>query len=278
MMKKFARSLLAIDIGNSNVSYGLFEQNQRRKDGFGSCIYRWDGGINIFPKIVRKIVKSGVNIKTLQIIIDSVNPSKLQFLSKLINKKTGGLKPWIVGKNVSIHIKHKYSSMNRLGKDRLVNLYGLMRFYSNPGLVFDLGTATTVDFVSGRGIFEGGMIIPGIETSYRALEERAALLPKKSRLKRTKAFLGRNTNACMQTGMLQGYGAMVDGLIERFEKRFGRMQTILMTGGLSSLLRSYICARVVVDPDHTLKSLALIYREIIEGSGYFRPTHSERSN
>jgi len=106
------------------------------------------------------------------------------------------------------------------------------------------------------------MIIPGPETAYRALSQRAALLPKNTNLPvKTKSFLGKNTKECMASGILEGYGAMTDGLIQRFRKRYGRNLRSLATGGFSTVIHPYTKYIDTVDPKHSIKSLLTLWRD-----------------
>ena len=146
--------------------------------------------------------------------------------------------------------------------DRKVNIYGAIRMYRLPLLVIDYGTAITFDYIDPKGVFRGGMIIPGPETSYRALGEKAALLPKGLSLpKKARSFLGRNTRDCMESGILEGYGAMTDELILRFRKRYGKNLRVLATGGFAGVIAPYAKHIDIVDPKHSIKSLLALWRE-----------------
>ncbi len=254
-MKK-GNFLLAIDIGNSSTTYGIFAG--------GILVSTWHGGIDVIPKIDRYIIQSGRFIDRLQIIIDSVNPIKLKSLLTKLKRKYNPSNILILGRNVTCKIQHKYFKINKLGSDRIANIYGAIRRFKVRIAIVDFGTATTFDLVSGRGVFEGGLIIPGIETSWRTLQEKAALLPRLRKISTRKGLVGRNTESCMNLGVLQGFGAMTDGLISRFRARYGRGLKILVTGGLASLIIPYIKSKVISDPNHTLKSLYLIWKDQVQ--------------
>ena len=246
-------NLLVIDIGNTSISYGIIKSGRLRH-------YFYDIDDN-FPKMRNFIVKSGIIRIIDKVIISSVNPKKLAKLLPILSKRGWSKNLLIIGRQLTPKIKHKYSHINKLGKDRLVNIYGALRWYSKPTLIINFGTAMTVDVISKKGIYEGGLIIPGIETSWKALQARAALLPKGIPIKDYKGFLGRDTEACMQAGILQGFGAMVDGLIGRFQARYGKSLFVLASGGLAKKVRPYIKSQVKVDGTHPIKSLALIYQD-----------------
>ena len=246
------KRILAIDIGNTAATVGFYEGG--RLLSFGSMYY------NDIPKYASKLIKSGKN-SHLDVIISSVFPKIASFLKyKLQNVK--GLKLWVVGGNLPMKIRHKYSNYNGLGVDRKVNIYGAVRMYRLPMLVIDYGTAITFDYIDPKGVFRGGMIIPGPETAYRALGQRAALLPKGLSLpKRAKSFLGGNARECMESGILEGYGAMTDELIVRFRKRYGENLRVLATGGFAEVIRPYAKRIDAIDPEHSIKSLLALWRD-----------------
>lgn len=245
--------ILTLDIGNTSVSYGLFRGKTLIASGSELCIH--------IPKIFEKWQRSGKFKEIVHIVISSVVPKNTRFIKKAISSDTKVTPFWIAGENLPVPIKSKYRRQ-QLGIDRAVNIYGALSALQKPFLVIDFGTAVTFDYVSKNGIFEGGLIVPGPETAFQALIEKAALLPKKMRLPHeTDSFLGRNTMNCLKSGILQGYGSMTDELIRRFKKRFGLNLKVLATGGFVKHLKPYIKEVHRIDPLHTLKSLHLLYCE-----------------
>lgn len=246
------KRILAIDIGNTAATVGFYEGG--RLLSFGSIKY------NTIPKYVRKIAFSGKN-NHLDVIISSVYP-KITKSAKNSIERIHGLKIWIAGRSLPIKIRHNYKNYNKLGVDRKVNIYGAIRMYRLPLLVIDYGTASTFDYIDSKGSFRGGMIVPGPETAYTALAQKAALLPKGLPFPSgTKCFTGRNTRECMEAGILEGYGAMTDELIMRFKKRYGKNLRVLATGGLSTIVSRYTKNIDVLDPKHSIKSLLALWRE-----------------
>lgn len=246
------KRILAIDIGNTAATVGFYEGG--RMIEFGSMYY------NNIPKYAKKLIRSGEK-RHLDVIISSVFPKMTYFLKyKLQSIK--GLNLSVVGLNLPIQIRHNYSNYKSLGTDRKVNIYGAARMYRLPMLVIDYGTAITFDYIDAKGVFQGGMIIPGPETAYRALGQRAALLPKGLPIpRRSKAFLGRNSRDCMESGILEGYGAMTDELILRFRKRYGKNLRALATGGFAGIIRPYAKRIDTIDPQHSIKSLLALWRD-----------------
>jgi type III pantothenate kinase len=246
------KRILAIDVGNTAATVGFYQAG--RLLCFKSMKY---GDI---PKFSVKLNESGKN-SHLDVIISSVFPKITSFL-KCKLQCIKGVRICTVGRNLPIKIRHNYRNYNTLGVDRKVNIYGAVRMYRLPMLVIDYGTAITFDYIDAKGVFRGGMIIPGPETAYRALAQKAALLPKRlSFPKKTNAFLGKNTRECMESGILEGYGAMTDELILRFRKRYGKNLRVLATGGFAGVLSPYAKHIDIIDPKHSVKSLLALWRE-----------------
>ncbi|MBI3313884.1 MAG: type III pantothenate kinase [Candidatus Omnitrophica bacterium] len=244
--------IILIDVGNTALTYGVYEGG--RFLSYGSKVHS-----NI-PKLVKYCTKSGNN-KSFNVVISSVVP-KITSIIKKSFKRAKGCKVWVAGENLPIPINHKYKEFNKLGRDRAVNLYGALRIHRPPMLVIDYGTAVTFDYLSPQGVFEGGMIIPGPEISFQALLQRAALIPKTIRLpKKSPSFLGRSTYDCIKAGILEGYGAMTDGLIELFRKRFGKNLRVLATGGFAQHLAPYCHSINIKDSKHSLKSLLILFKD-----------------
>ncbi|MFH0984086.1 MAG: type III pantothenate kinase [Candidatus Omnitrophota bacterium] len=246
------KRILAIDIGNTAATVGFYEGG--RLANFSSMKY------NAIPKYAFKLIRCG-NEVNLDVIISSVFPKITTFIKKQI-KEVEGLKVWIAGRNLPIKIHHNYNNYSSLGVDRKVNVYGAIRMYRLPMLVIDYGTAITFDYINSKGSFRGGMIIPGPETAYKALGQKASLLPKGLPFpNRTNCFIGTDTRACMETGILEGYGAMTDELIMRFKERYGKNLRVLATGGLATTISRYTKHIDTIDPKHSIKSLLALWRE-----------------
>ena len=240
--------LLCIDIGNTSVTYGVYSENRLHPVHQVSTV-------NI-PELGHKLAKIVNMNPSIYTIISSVVPKITHILAKSIKKNL-----FIIGKNLEVPLKHKYSSLNKLGSDRRVNAFGGIRLYGSPLLILDFGTALTCDYVSKKGVFEGGLIIPGPEIAWQALTAKAALLPKFvfPKARPHLPLVGRNTKIGMQAGILQGYAALADGLIEKFQAQSKAEPKVIATGGLAKSISPY-CSRIdIVDPLLTLKSLVKIF-------------------
>ena len=244
--------LLLLDIGNTSATYGIYKKG--RISLFGNTLK--DG----IPKFVYKYIKNGRQC-SINIVYCSVVPQISLDLRKSV-KENKDCRLWEVGRNLPLKIKGRYRDPRTLGIDRKVKIFGALRLYRPPFLVLDFGTAITVDFVSRKGVFEGGMIIPGPELAFNTLIKRAALIPKNIRLpEKAPSFLGRSTHDCLASGILEGYGAMIDGLIDRFRSRYGKGLQVIATGGFASDIKAYSRKLTIGDPQHSIKSLAILFNE-----------------
>lgn len=261
-MKTKPPVVVCLDIGNTSTGYGIGTAGKFMRSGY------WP--TDNLPSEIQILMSNMNRFPLLNIVVSSVVPKITDILVKM-EKRQGRhgkrVKLWIVGRNLRIGIKHKYQNLARLGSDRLVNICGAIHFYKPPLLILDYGTALTCDFISKEGIFEGGLIIPGPGIAWEALCQKAALLPKLSfpiKRKQSRAsheIIGRNTRQGMEMGILQAYGALTDGLVGRFKKRFGRQLRVVATGGLAQTVASHSSAIDIVDPLLTLNSLLRIYTD-----------------
>ena len=240
--------LVLLDVGNTSITFGLYQKGRISRPE--SYLH------NEIPQIKAKIKLSGGNSHT-NIIISSNVPVLIPILRKALSSYL----LWVVGEDLPVPLKHKYKNIQKLGIDRQVNLYGANLLYKKPLIVMDFGTAITVDYLSAKGVFEGGMIIPGPELAFQALIDKAARIPKKSSLPtKAKKFIGQDTQECMNSGILQGYGAMTDELIRRFKSNYGNHLGVIISGGFSEHLKPYITSQVIYDPKIALEALYLLYR------------------
>jgi len=241
--------LLAIDIGNTNINLGLFSGRRllkkyaipTRKKKYYPCLNKLLGGR-------RKSIQ--------EIVISSVVPQSTAVLTGDL-KKLLGKNPLIIGKHILPPIKNLYRRPAQVGQDRLVNAYVAATLYGVPAIVVDFGTAVTFDVISRHKEYLGGMIVPGLGISLEALSEKTALLPK-IKLAQPKEFIGRDTRASMLSGIVYGFAALTDDLVIRIKKKIGQKALVIGTGGNIGLMVNY-CRKIdKIDPDLTLKGLALI--------------------
>jgi type III pantothenate kinase len=191
-------------------------------------------------------------------IMASVVPEANFHLTKLCRDKFN-CEPLMIGDpKLDIGIKIMLDRPEEIGADRIVNAVGGAAAFKPPLLIVDFGTATTFDVVDGDGNYQGGAIAPGINLSLQALHMAAAKLPHVG-IAPSKRVIGKNTNEAIQSGVYWGYAGLIEGLIARIKKEFGKPMTVIATGGLAKLFSNAIDGIDHFDPDLTLRGLYKIY-------------------
>ena len=147
-------------------------------------------------------------------------------------------------------------SPSQLGKDRLADAIGAVSCYGAPVIVIDFGTATTIGVVDENARFLGGMIIPGVKTSLSALSSRASQLSSIT-IEKPAHFIGRNTLECMQSGILYGTAAMIDGLIDQIIPTLSAAPHIIATGGMSKTIVPHCKHQIIIDSHLLFKGLLI---------------------
>jgi type III pantothenate kinase len=246
--------LLAIDIGNTNITAGIFKG--------GRLLGKTKIPTNAYSSYARKIrslakVIQNCSTDDIEIIISSVVPLALARFIVEMRRMSNAVKITIVGRDVKVPIRNMYKIKNEVGQDRLVNAFAAKVLYGAPAVIIDFGTAITFDVISKRGDYLGGLILPGIELSLSSLYRNTALLPKVE-LERATSIIGKDTVNSMRGGILFGFGAMCDGLVDKYKKILGTSTKVIATGGNSKLMKRYAGSIQRVDEDLTLKGLVKV--------------------
>lgn len=242
--------LLAVDIGNTNISLGFFRNNH--------LLSRRD--ISTKQKSYFKPLKGAIGKNKIDdAIICSVVPPATKTFSKDLSRLIGK-SPHIIGKDIKVPVKNLYRKPKQVGQDRLVNAYAGIELYGAPLIVVDFGTAITFDVISRHKEYLGGMILPGLRISLESLADKTALLPK-IKLEEPKEFIGRDTKNSMLSGIVNGFAALSDDLTQRIKNKIGRNAKAIGTGGNILLLKKY-CKRLdKVNIGLTLEGINLIYNK-----------------
>ena len=191
-------------------------------------------------------------------IIASVVPEANFNLITLCRRYCGS-EPLVVGEpGVQLGIKALVERPEEVGADRFLNAVAAHDRYKGPLVVVDFGTSTNFDVVDKDGNFCGGIIAPGVNLSMTALHMAAAKLPS-VRVRRIERVIGKNTVACMQSGLFWGYVGLIEGLVVRIKREFGSPMRVIVTGGLAPLFEGAIEGIDHTDPDLTLWGLRLLY-------------------
>ena len=241
--------LLAIDIGNTSIALGIF-QGKKLKSA-------WK--VSTQAALSKKAIKLPKNIDAA--IISSVVPKATPIIKGLIIKKLK-IRPFVLGENIKAPIKNLYRNPRQVGQDRLVDAVAIKELYGYPAIVIDFGTAITFDVISRKGEYFGGIIVPGIETSVRALSKQAALLPI-IKVSAPKELVGKDTVSSMKSGIFNGFGALCDGLVAKLKAKYGPMR-VIATGGHAQLMSKFSKSIDRVSPDLTLRGLRLIYEKSLK--------------
>ncbi|TRZ93984.1 type III pantothenate kinase [bacterium] len=240
--------LLAIDIGNTNISLGLFK-GQRLRRRYSIATKRSSSVSQQFKNIFSRN-------KVNDVVICSVVPEETCNLQTAL-KKFFPKKVRVIGKDIIVPMKNLYRKPSQVGQDRLVNAYAGARLYGNPLIIVDLGTALTFDIISRNREYLGGMILPGFKISLDALADRTALLPL-VKLKAPRELIGRSTKSSILSGMVYGFAVLVDNLVKKIQDEIGNDALVVVTGGDINLIKKYCYELERVDPDLTLKGLNLL--------------------
>lgn len=249
--------LLAIDIGNTNITFGLYQGkelgprwrirtiHEKTPDEYGILM------VQLFAHHGRKPEEiSGVAIA-------SVVPPLGQAFQE-VSRTYIGMEPLLVDAGVRTGVHIRYDDPRQVGADRVVDAAAVRALYSVPACVVDFGTGTTFDAVSAEGDYLGGAIAPGIGIAAQALFERTAKLPRVE-LRRPPSVIGRNTPHAMQSGLVFGYVGLVEGMVARFKAALGPETCVIATGGLAEVIARETDVIDVVDPWLTLHGLRVIY-------------------
>ena len=224
---------LLIDIGNTNTSVALSQGKKIHKVYFIHTSKKQVG-----PAAFKRML--GKHLKYIEsVVVVSVVPKFLAIINKNLKSILPAVPVRIVGKNIKVPIPNKYKDPLQVGQDRLVLSYAAMKKYGTPVVVVDFGTAVTMDVVTVKGEYEGGLIFPGMRLALGSLSRNAALLPKAVDLKPTRGLVGRDTVSSMNNGILYGYAAMCDGMIDLLRKRYGNSLKVIATGGDAALVARY---------------------------------------
>lgn len=251
--------LLAIDAGNTNIVFAVFDGEQVRGEWRASTdtdrtadeLGVWLMQLMDIEGLKRSDIRSS--------IIASVVPAMV-FSLKSLCRRYFGSEPLVVGADgVDLGIQVLLERPEDVGADRLVNAVAAHQRYTGPLVVIDFGTATTFDVVDGGGNYCGGVISPGINLSLEALHMAAAKLPRVA-IGRPRSVIGKATVPAMQSGIFWGYVGLIEGLVKRIKEEFGADMLVVATGGLAPLFAEATQIIDRLDPDLTLRGLLEIHR------------------
>jgi len=256
-------ALLAIDIGNTNVSIGIFDYAATE----AKLVEHWRLGTHREQTsdevaiALRSLFEHGEVAagRVGHVIISSVVPPLLPIWER-VSVKLFERSPLVVGPGIRTGMPVRYENPREVGADRIVNAVAAYELMAGPVIAVDFGTATTFDCVSEEGEYLGGAIFPGIVISMEALFDRAAMLHRVE-LARPKSVIGKTTTQSLQSGLLYGYAGMVDAMVERIRAELGGRARVVATGGLASRIADESHCIDRVEPFLTLEGLRLLFEK-----------------
>ncbi len=250
--------LLAIDIGNTNIKYGVFEGEKlvasfrvssrinRTADEYGSVLVGLLSDSNL--------KKSDID----GVIISSVIPSLNYTICHMV-EFFFGITPLMVGPGIKTGLNIKADNPREVGADIIVNSVSAFKKYGGPIIVIDFGTATTFDVVTDKCELLGVIIAPGIKTSLEGLTSKTAQLPM-IELDAPKTAIGKTTKHSMQSGVIFGFAGLVDNIVSKVKKELGVTDIkVVATGGLGEIISKEVKTVIKVDRTLTLEGLRAIY-------------------
>ena len=249
--------LIAIDIGNTNITIGLFldselistwrfsTDSRKTSDEYGLLLQQVMSSNNLnADKIDSAAICSVVPPLTPTFELLCQRYLKVQPLTVMAETKTG--------------IKILYDSPRDVGADRIVDAAAALHIYGGPCIVVDLGTATVFDAVNEHGEYLGGAIAPGMTVSADSLYRATSQL-RRVELNAPEKVIGTNTTHSIQSGLVFGYSELIKGMIVRFKKEIGTNATVIATGGQADIVKDQVGAFNHIDPDLTLKGLHIVH-------------------
>jgi len=253
--------LLAIDIGNTNSVFGIFDEDR--------LLTHW----RLTSAMTRTIDESWITVKLLcqeggvepealsGVIISSVVPNITDVFTTM-SETYLDTRATIVDADLPVDLEIKYRNPGEVGADRICNAIAGKTFYDVPQVIIDFGTATTFDVLNGSGAYVGGVIMPGFEVSSRDLFRRAARLFKVE-YHFPEKVIGDTTETSLQSGILYGAVDAINGILERIRGELDVQDLdVIVTGGNGAMMRPHITGVTAFNPNLTLEGLRLIHEQI----------------
>jgi len=249
--------LLAIDIGNTDTTLGVFEDSELRAT--------WHLATNVHRMadehaalLLNLLHHQGLDTSDIKkAALCCVVPPLLATYEELFSRYFH-ISPLVVAAGIRTGVRIRMENPREVGADRVVNAAAAHHLYKTPVIIVDLGTATTFDVVSKEGDYLGGVIAPGINTAAEALFTQAAMLPRVELIP-PKHAIGSNTVSAMQSGIVFGYVGLIEGLVARIQQELDDKAKVVATGGWAEIIARETAVIDVVNLNLTLIGLRIIY-------------------
>lgn len=250
--------LLVIDVGNTQITLGVYD-GENLKATFRMTTKQPRTSDEYGIQLCDMLVHRNFNVKDIdEVIVSSVVPDIMHSLGNAIIKYFGitPMVPTTLDMGLKINTEHP----KEVGPDRIVDAVAAYEKYGGPVIVIDFGTATTYDVISEDGVFEGGVISPGIRTSARALWGGAAMLPE-IEIKKPESVIAKETVSCMQGGLVFGYIGQTEYIVNKIKASGFENAKVVATGGLGNIIFPETDSIDIFDANLTLDGLRMIYEK-----------------
>lgn len=250
--------LLAIDIGNTNIKYGVYDGHELRAS-FRVTSAKKKTADEYGAVLINLLSSSGIAVGDIDgVIISSVIPA-LNYTVIHMCEYFFNLKPIVIGPGIRTGLNLRVDNSREVGADRIVNSVAAYKKYGGPCIVIDFGTATTFNVISERGELVGGCIAPGIKGSLDSLVGGTAKLPD-IELEFPGKVVCTDTVTNMQAGLLYGFAGLVEYIVKKTRAEIGRPDAkVIATGGLGEFISKEAACIDVVDRKLTLEGLRILY-------------------
>jgi type III pantothenate kinase len=245
--------LLAIDVGNTQTVFGLFDGDRLSE--------RFRVGTNAAHTAdeLAVMLRAFVELESLEGIVLSATVPQLQREYELFAGRWAGVDLLVLGPGVATGVPIRYDDPREVGPDRIANAVAARERHGTPAIVVDFGTSTNFDVVSESGEYVGGVLAPGIETSMDALFARAARLTKVP-FEAPERVIAKTTTSALQSGLVYGFAGQVDAIVGRIREELGAPDApVVATGGLAELIAPHSQTITTVDLELTLQGLRLVW-------------------
>lgn len=260
MARTATDAVLTVDVGNTVTRFGIFTVGSGTPRIAGACelgtgarftaddaYLQLTHALSILPDIE-------LDGAILSCVVPALEASWQRALTRI-----SPTRPLVVGPGLKTGVKMLYDDPSEVGSDRVADIVAARDTYHAPTVVVDLGTTTNFEVIDATGAFAGGVIAPGVALGARALTEAAARLPM-IELKAPRSVIGKNTRAAMQSGVVLGEVARIDGLLDAIMAELGEVAQLVITGDAADAMATLLRHDAAVDPTLTLRGLALLWQ------------------
>lgn len=249
--------LLTIDIGNTNITLGLYDEDVLKVTARLATDQRKT--VDEYAIDIKDVLSlHGEEVSEVEdCIISSVVPTVGASVSSAVALLCDTV-PLVLGPGIKTGLNIKIDNPAQLGADLVAGAVGAIAEYTLPCIVIDMGTATTISVINSQGQFLGGAIAAGVRLTLKALSENTSQLPSIN-ISAPDAVIGSNTVDCMRSGLVFGTAAMIDGMIEKITEQLGETPTIVATGGLSKEIIAHCKSDIIYNENLLLEGLREIY-------------------